>query len=185
MDELTRVERPHTAAADTQQLLTFSLDEEMFAIGIRQVREILEYGNVTTVPMMPRFVKGVLNLRGSVVPVIDLSARFGREPSIIHRRSCIVVIEVEHEGVQQELGVIVDSVSEVLDIDAGAIAPPPAFGARIRTDFIAGMGKVGERFVILLNVNRVLAVDEMAMLAELSEQSVGSGYIDTVPAKLG
>lgn len=169
MGELAKIEQPSEEAADNQQYLTFSLTEEMFAIGIQQVREIIEYDNVTTVPMMPDFVKGVINLRGSVVPVIDLCARFGRGESTIHRRSCIVIVEAEHEGAQQELGVVVDAVSEVLEIPWSEIEPPPAFGARIRADFIFGMGKVDSRFVILLNVDKVLAIGEMAMLAELAE----------------
>jgi purine-binding chemotaxis protein CheW len=153
-----------------QQYLTFSLADEMFAIGIRRVREIIEYENVTTVPMMPSFVKGVINLRGSVVPVIDLSARFGRGVSQIHRRTCIVIVEVDYEGACQELGVVVDAVSEVLDIAQDEIEPPPTFGTKIRADFIGGMGKVKGAFVILLNVDRVLAVEEMAMLAEVAEK---------------
>jgi len=174
MGELTKLERPQRdAAADNQQYLTFLLADEMFAVGIQRVREIIEYGNVTTVPMMPRFVRGVINLRGSVVPVIDLSARFGRGVSDIHRRTCVVIVEIEHEGAQQELGVVVDAVSEVLDIPQSEIEPAPAFGARIRADFISGMGKVGGRFVILLNVDRVLAVEEMATLSELVDRDAG------------
>lgn len=161
--------------ADNQQYLTFSLADEMFAVGIQRVREIIEYGNVTTVPMMPRFVRGVINLRGSVVPVIDLSARFGRGVGAVHRRTCIVIVEVEHEGAQQELGVVVDAVSEVLEIATADIEPAPAFGARIRADFISGMGKVDGRFVILLNVDSVLAVEEMAMLTDLAESNVAHG----------
>ena len=159
------------ATAGNQQFLTFMLAEEMFAVGIQQVREIIEYGNVTTVPMMPRFVRGVINLRGSVVPVIDLSARFGRGTSEIHRRTCVVIVEIEQEGVQQELGMIVDAVSEVLDIPLSEIEPAPAFGARIRADFISGMGKVEGRFVILLDVDKVLAVDEMVALSELGDRN--------------
>ncbi len=174
MGETSSMERSQVAAAiGNQQYLTFLLAEEMFAVGIQQVREIIEYGNVTTVPMMPRFVRGVINLRGSVVPVIDLSARFGRGTSEIHRRTCVVIVEIEHEGVQQELGMIVDAVSEVLDIPPSEIEPAPAFGARIRADFISGMGKVEGRFVILLDVDKVLAVDEMAALSDLAERDGG------------
>lgn len=174
MGELMSMERPQSvAAADNQQYLTFLLADEMFAVGIQRVREIIEYGNVTTVPMMPRFVRGVINLRGSVVPVIDLSARFGRGVSEIHRRTCVVIVEIEHEGAKQELGMIVDAVSEVLDIPQSDIEPAPAFGARLRADFISGMGKVGGRFVILLNVDRVLAVEEMATLSELVDRDAG------------
>lgn len=169
-----RIAADHSENAEeySQQYLTFSLAEEMFAVGIKRVREIIEYDSVTTVPMMPTFVKGVINLRGSVVPVIDLSARFGRGTSEVHRRTCIVIVEIEHDGTQQELGVVVDAVSEVLDIPQTEIEPPPAFGAKIRADFISGMGKVNDRFVILLNVDRVLAVEEMAMLTELSEREL-------------
>lgn len=174
MGETSSMERsPSAAAVGNQQYLTFLLAEEMFAVGIQQVREIIEYGNVTTVPMMPRFVRGVINLRGSVVPVIDLSARFGRGSSEIHRRTCVVIVEIEQEGVQQELGMIVDAVSEVLDIPQSEIEPAPAFGARIRADFISGMGKIEGRFVILLDVDKVLAVDEMAALSELAERDGG------------
>lgn len=171
MGELATIDQsPDAVDIDHHQYLTFSLGEEMFAIGIQRVREIIEYSNVTTVPMMPSFVRGVINLRGSVVPVIDLSARFGWGVSEIHRRSCIVIIEVEHEGAEQVLGVVVDAVSEVLDIPTEDIEPAPTFGANIRTDFIAAMGKVRENFVIILNVDRVLAVEEMAMLTQLANR---------------
>lgn len=159
---------------EQRQYLTFSLGQEMFAVGILHIREIIEYGSVTTVPMMPSFVRGVINLRGSVVPVLDLAARFGRAACKITRRSCIVIVELESEGEQQELGVIVDAVSEVLEIPASEIEPAPAFGAKIRTDFIAGMGKVNDSFVIILNMNNVLAVEEIAMLAQLNDADTRS-----------
>lgn len=151
------------------QYLTFKLGREMFAIGILRIREIIEYGNVTTVPMMPDFVRGVINLRGSVVPVIDLKGRFGRGQSVIHRRSCIVILEVDSENDLQEIGVVVDEVSEVLEIPDSDIEPPPSFGARIRSEFISGMGKVDGRFVILLNVQRALDAGEIAALANVVE----------------
>lgn len=152
------------AAEEHSQYLTFKLGREMFAIGIRNIREIIEHGNLTTVPMMPEFVRGVLNLRGSVVPVIDLAARFGRGAGGSNRRSCIVIVEVEGQSGLQEIGVIVDEVSEVLEIPPSEVEPPPSFGTRIRTDFISGMGKVHGGFVIMLNVQRVLDVDEIAAL---------------------
>lgn len=154
---------------ENQQYLTFLLGKEMFAIGILGIKEIIEYGSLTTVPMMPRFIRGVINLRGAVVPVVDLSTRFGGEPSNITRRSCIVIVEVETGEERQDVGVIVDSVSEVLEIPSGEIEPAPAFGARIRTDFISGMGKVNAKFVILLEVNHVLSIDEMTELARLGQ----------------
>lgn len=174
MGESNRVKQSDDREADSQQYVTFSLAEEVFAIGIQQVREIIEYDNVTTVPMMPTFVKGVINLRGSVVPVIDLSARFGRGMGEINRRTCIVIVEIGLGEELQELGVVVDAVSEVLEIPSTEIEPPPAFGTKIRADFISGIGKVNERFVILLNVDKVLAIDEMVMLTELAERETES-----------
>lgn len=154
------------ASGEEDQYLTFTLSGEMFAIGILHIREILEYGQPTAVPMMPDFIRGVINLRGSVVPVVDLSARFGGQRSQITKRSCIVIVEVATDEGRRELGVVVDTVSEVLEIPASEIEPAPAFGARIRTDFIAGMGKVEGRFVIILAVGRVLSEDELAMAGQ-------------------
>jgi purine-binding chemotaxis protein CheW len=153
----------------TQQFLTFLLDGEPFAIGILVIKEIIEYGTLTAVPLMPEFIRGVLNLRGQVVPVIDLAARFGRTPADIGRRTCIVIIEMHNDDGAQEVGVIVDTVNEVLDIAASAIQPAPQFGAKIRADFISGMVEVEGRFIIILDVNRVLSLDEMALLASLEE----------------
>lgn len=157
-------------SGDQNQYLTFQIGREMFAVGILHIREIIEYGSLTTVPMMPDFVRGVINLRGSVVPVIDLSARFGRGESTINRRSCVVILEVvAMDESLQEIGVIVDSVSEVLEIAPADIEPAPSFGARIRADFIAGMGKVEGQFVILLDVQQALNTREMAELAAISD----------------
>lgn len=137
----------------------------MLAISIFGFKEVIEYGNLHTVPMLPDFIRGVINLRGAVVPVVDMSARFGRAASEVTRRSCIVIIEVEADEEKQDVGVVVDSVSEVLEIPAADIEPAPSFGARIRADFISGMGKVNDKFVIILNADRVLSVDEMSMLS--------------------
>jgi purine-binding chemotaxis protein CheW len=150
------------------QYLTFFLGNEMFAFDILGIKEIIEYGNLTSVPMMPEFIRGVINLRGAVVPVIDLSARFGRAASVVTRRSCIVIIEAESEGEKQDIGVMVDAVSEVLEIPAAEIEPAPNFGVKIRADFINGMGKVKDKFVIILDAIKVLSVNEMAMLSEVS-----------------
>lgn len=161
----------HAAAAveDEAQYLTFMLGGEMFAIGILGIKEIIEYGNLTVVPMMPAFVRGVINLRGAVVPVVDLSARFGRKNSDITRRSCVVIIEARaDDGQTQDIGLLVDTVSAVLEIPAAQIEPPPNFGAKIRADFISGMAKVEGKFVIVLEVGRVLSIDEMAGLAEVN-----------------
>lgn len=154
--------------AETRQYLTFALAGEMFAVGTLSVKEIIEYGQVTSVPMMPAFIRGVINLRGAVVPVVDLGVRFRNEPTAITRRSCIVILEVPTDEGTQVLGIVVDAVSEVLEISPGDIEPPPALGARIRTDFIAGMGKVAGKFVILLSVDRVLSVEEISAVANLA-----------------
>jgi purine-binding chemotaxis protein CheW len=159
------------AGNEIQQYLTFTLGGEMFAIGILNVREIIEYGNLTEIPMMPSFIRGVINLRGAVVPVIDLSARFGGKSTEIGRRTCIVIVEMRTEDSKQELGIIVDAVSEVLEIPKSEIEPAPSFGAKIRADFIAGMGKVDGKFVIILEIARVLSVDEMAVLANVGQAS--------------
>lgn len=154
------------AAAPVRQFLTFSLDGELFAIAIVRIKEIIEYGTLTTVPMMPPFIRGVINLRGSVVPVVDLQARFGRPASKVSRRSCVVILELDTEEERQQIGVLVDSVSEVLELPESEIEPPPAFGAAVRPDFIEGMGKIGGRFVILLDLSRVLSSGELAAVAE-------------------
>jgi len=160
-----------TQEEQQHQYLTFMLSGEIFAIGILSIKEIIEYGNLTEVPRMPDFIRGVINLRGAVVPVIDLGSRFGKASSNISRRTCIVIIEVEHEGEQQVVGVMVDAVNEVLDIPASEIEPAPSFGAKIRADFIRGMGKVEGKFVIILNVDQVLSLDEMSSLADVGTGS--------------
>lgn len=159
-------------ADEQDQYLTFLLGGEMFAIGILHIKEIIEYGQLTTVPMMPSFIRGVINLRGAVVPVVDLSVRFGRHATELTRKTCIVIIEAQTGDGKQDVGVVVDAVSEVLEIPAGEIEPAPSFGAKIRAEFIAGMGKVDGKFVILLNVDKVLSVEEMAMLSEMSGQGM-------------
>ena len=136
----------------------------MFAVGILNVKEIIEYGHLTEIPMMPAFIRGVINLRGSVVPVIDLSARFGGRVTEVSRRTCIVIVEVTEEETRHDIGIMVDAVSEVLDIPGSEIEPPPTFGARIRAEFIFGMGKVSGKFVIILNINKVLSIEEIAQL---------------------
>lgn len=156
---------------DAGQCLTFMSGGENFAVGILHIKEIIEYGSVTTVPMMPPFIRGVINLRGAVVPVVDLAARFGRSAAPATKRSCIVIAEVRAHDECHDVGIVVDAVNEVLEIPASQIEPPPAFGARIRPDFISGMGKVNERFVIMLDVARVLSVQELAGLEEFAEST--------------
>jgi purine-binding chemotaxis protein CheW len=165
------VARQLASAGEAHQYLTFTLGGEMYAVGILNVKEIIEYGNLTEIPMMPAFIRGVINLRGAVVPVIDLAARFGGKASAVQRRTCIVIVEVQQEEGKHDLGVMVDAVSEVLEIPGTEIEPAPAFGAKIRADFIAGMGKVDGSFVIILDIQQVLSVDEMAVVANMGGQA--------------
>lgn len=158
-------------SAESAQYLTFVLGGEMFAVGILHVKEIIEFGNLTEIPMMPPFIRGVINLRGAVVPVIDLSARFDGRRSEAGKRTCIVIVEVQDNDLSHDIGIMVDAVSEVLEIPASEIEPAPAFGARIRADFIEGMGKVAGKFVILLNIDRILSIEEIATLASVAGSS--------------
>jgi purine-binding chemotaxis protein CheW len=162
---------------EDKQYLTFTLKEEMYAIGILHIKEILEYNNVTPVPMMPNFIKGVINLRGAVVPVVDLAARFGGQQSSIVKRTCIVIIEIANEEGIQDIGVMVDAVSEVIEISRSNIEPAPAFGAQIRADFIQGMGKINSKFVIILQVDKVLSVDEMSMVSHVAQHNGGQNNL--------
>ena len=158
--QVDEAERRH----DQNQYLTFMLGRETFALGILSIKEILEYSAPTEIPMMPAFIRGVVNLRGAAVPVVDLSARFGRPSVAVTKKTCIVIIETRVEDESHVLGVMVDAVNEVLEIPDTEIEPAPSFGASIRADFIQGMGKVRGKFVIILDVDRVLCVEEMEML---------------------
>ena len=169
---------PGAAAAvslEPTQYLTFMLAQEQFAIGILGIKEIIEYQGVTEVPMMPPCVRGVINLRGAVVPVVDLLARFGRPSSPVSKRTCVVIVEAAcGTDERQVMGLLVDAVNEVLDISAGDIEPPPAFGARVRSDFIQGVGKVRGKFVLLLDVDRALSIDEIAGFADVAAEPVAA-----------
>ncbi|MDE2402003.1 MAG: purine-binding chemotaxis protein CheW [Burkholderiales bacterium] len=158
-------------AAQPTQYLTFMLGGEMFAIGILAIKEIIEYQGLTSVPMMPDCIRGVINLRGAVVPVMDLAARFARDSAPVTKRTCIVIVEVESNEERHDVGVIVDAVNEVIDIANAEIEPAPTFGTRIRTDFIHGMGKVKGKFVILLDANHVLSMDELSSLGQVGSAS--------------
>ena len=168
----TAAASPGTSAATGGHFLTFLLGDALFATDIQVVREIIQHGAMTSVPLMPRFVRGVINLRGAVVPVIDLQARFGRPPAQIGRKSCIVVCDVVREGERVELGLLVDAVSAVVQVDGAAIEPPPAFGAVVRRDFIRGMVELRKRFVVILDAERLFDVDEMAQLCEAAQEDL-------------
>ena len=151
---------------DVLQYLTFSLGDEVFAMDIRSVREIIQHGAMTVVPLMPNFVRGVINLRGAVVPVIDLQARFGRPIAQVGKKTCVIIFDVGPPGDKVELGLLVDSVSEVIDIASSHIEPPPQFGTTIAREFIHGLGKVGTEFIVILEPERALNIDDMVALAQ-------------------
>lgn len=161
--------RPGDAAQPDapEQYLTFTLADEVFAVGTRSVREIIEYGHLTPVPMMPPCVLGVINLRGGVVPIMDLRQRLGAGNTAISRRSCIVILEVGRDDLRQVMGILVEAVNAVIEIGTQDIEPAPRFGARIRTDFIHGMAKLDGRLVVLLDIGQVLSLDDLQRLADV------------------
>ena len=155
-----------TEAGPKRQYLAFRLADEFFGMELDQTREILEYSDVTDVPLMPNFMVGVINLRGDVVPVIDLSIRLGRQAIQINKRTCIVIVELHSYDQEHILGLLVDSVSEVIDIAESAIEDAPAFGAKIRAEFIQGIAKVDNDFIVLLDAEKTLSPIELAHIVE-------------------
>ena len=150
------------------QFLSFMLGQDMFAIGILAVREILEYAGVTPVPQMPACISGVINLRGTAVPVLDLACRLEREPVPVSKRTCIIVVEVDSggdDGGAFVIGILVDAVNAVLDIPPSEVEPAPSLGAQVRAEMLQGIGKVNGRFVLLLDVRRVASVGDLAAIA--------------------
>jgi len=154
-----------------KKFLTFLMAHEKYGLEILKVREIIGIMDVTPVPTTPAFVRGVINLRGKVIPVVDLRLKFGMEPKEDTQRTCIIVVHLAREGQEMIMGIIVDEVSEVLDIDQDQIEPPPSFGADIRTDFILGMGKVNQRVVTMLDIDRVLSEREIALVENSAERT--------------
>ncbi len=144
------------------QFLTFKLDDEVFGLSISKVREVLDFTSVTRVPQTPEYMRGVINLRGSVVPVIDLRQKFGLSQAEDTVNTCIIIVEIEMEGERTELGALADSVQEVLEMNPEQIEPAPKIGTKLNTEFIRGMGKRDEQFVILLDIDRVFSADELA-----------------------
>lgn len=158
------------AAARGQLYLAFMLRSEIFAIDILRIREIIEYSPPTPVPMMPPSLQGVINVRGAVVPVVDLAVRFGWQPTGVGRRTCIVIVEIEHQETRHVLGLVVDKVNAVTEIKNDEIDLPPAFGASINSDFITGMARVDGKFVIVLNIARTLTIEEMAVVHDINAE---------------
>ncbi len=145
---------------ERRQYLSFSMGGADYAVGILQVKEILQFESITRVPSVPASVRGVINLRGTVVPVVDLSIKFGQGETPVSKRTCVLVIEATLDGQPAIMGVLADGVTEVLELGADDIEPPPPFGARVQVPYLTGMGKVGHGFVLLIDLDRILAAEE-------------------------
>lgn len=149
---------------ETTQYLTFKLEDEVFALDISKVREVLDFTTVTKVPRTPDFMRGVINLRGSVVPVVDMRLKFGMTVTEKTVNTCIIIVEVTLDGDSMLLGALADSVQEVMDLEPDQIEPAPKIGTRFRTDFIKGMGKHDTKFIMLLDIDKVFSADELAQV---------------------
>lgn len=155
----------------TNQYLTFTLGDEVFALDIASVREVLEYTTITKVPRTPEAIRGVINLRGRAVPVVDVRLKFGMPETERTVNTCIIIVEVRLGGEETVLGALADSVKEVMDIEPKDIEPAPRMGTSIRADFIQGIGKQGDDFIILLDIDRVFTEDELSVAEEMGEDS--------------
>lgn len=165
------------------QYLSFSLDKELFAIKVDSIREIIDRIETTRIPRMPDYMCGVTNLRGSVVPVVDMRVKFALgkvEPTI---DTCIVVLEIQLEGEMTIVGALVDSVEEVFELEQGAVEPPPKIGTKLNTEFILGMGRIDDEFIILLDVDKVFSVDEIEAVQTVTETARRKGTRSRSSAK--
>lgn len=154
------------------QYLTFFIRDEEYAVEILRVKEIIEYEHVTRVPATPAHVRGVINLRGAVLPVVDLSAKFGNEETAPTRTTCIVVVETKPQDELLTIGIVATAVSEVVDIADGAIEPPPSFGTGVRVDYLTGMGKLDGRLALILDIDRVLSPVEIQQTLQQVNEAV-------------
>ena len=168
-DTTAQIEQVNKALLDREgKYLTFALGSEEYGLEILKVREIIGYMDITAVPQTPQHVKGVINLRGQVIPVIDLRTKFGMETAEITEESCIIVVEIGQESRSFSTGIVVDHVQEVLDIDGQDIEEAPQFGSSVDTDFILGMGKIGDTVKILLDIDKVLGGEDFSGLDSMS-----------------
>lgn len=158
---------------EATQYLSFTLSEEVYALDISKVREVLDLTSITRVPKTPDFMRGIINLRGSVVPVVDLRLKFGMSETEKTVNTCIIIVETSLDGDTVLIGALADSVQEVFDIDAGQIEPPPKIGTKLEIDFIKGMGKRDDNFIIILNIDKVFSAEEIALVTQ-----AGSGSAD-------
>ncbi|MEK6790949.1 MAG: chemotaxis protein CheW [Deltaproteobacteria bacterium] len=161
------------AITQTTQYLTFRLEDEVFALDISKVREVLDFTTVTKVPRTPDFMRGVINLRGSVVPVVDMRLKFGMSITQKTVNTCVIIAEISLDNEKIVLGALADSVQEVLDLEPNQIEPPPRIGVRLKTEFIMGMGKRDDQFIIILDVDKVFSTDELSMVTDLKDAPHG------------
>ena len=164
--QITREETNREADQDIRQYLTFMIGGEEYAVSLLKVKEIIEYDTVTEIPKTPEWVRGVINLRGNVVPVIDLAVKFRLAPSVADKRTCIVITEVQCEGEATVMGVMADAVRQVIDLKPQDIEVPPTFGTRVKVDYLLGMARSGKKFCLLLDTEKVLSTDELLELPE-------------------
>jgi purine-binding chemotaxis protein CheW len=172
-----------TPDQSSSQYLSFLLGGEAYAIGILRVREILEYQPPTRVPQTPPSIRGVINLRGKVIPIVDLALKFGLPPTQTTKWTCIIVVETNLGGETAVMGVLADSVSEVIDLGPDDIEVPPTFGTRVKVDYLRGMGRTGQRFMLLLDIDRVLSAEETAVGSALPASAVPPAVAPEVPQK--
>lgn len=168
-------------SVNRRQYLTFYLGDDEYAVAVLSVKEIIEYGVVTKVPTTPSYIRGVINLRGSVVPVVDLSVRFGLPETAVSRRTCIVIVETTVLGERVVMGVVADAVSQVIEFAPDDIETPPAFGTRVRLEYLKGMAKMGARFVLILNMDSVLSEHELVATVAARAPLVGA-HAEGAPA---
>src|SRR6267378_7484214 len=159
---------------DVQQYLTFMIGAEEYAVSLLKVKEIIEYDTITEVPKTPEWIRGVINLRGSVVPVIDLAVKFRQSPSVAGKLTCIVITEVESEGEATVMGIMADSVRQVIDLTPRDIEPPPTFGTRVKVDYLLGMARSGKKFCLILDTEKVLSTGELLELPDVVDQADGN-----------
>ncbi len=165
---------------EQKQYLTFLLANEEYAIGILKVKEIIEYDTVTTVPKTPKWVRGVINLRGAVVPVVDLAIKFGLEQKPVTKTTCIVIVETQFESQNTTIGIIVDAVSQVMELATGDLQQVPEFGTRVKVDYLLGMAQLGKKFALLLDVDKVLSTDELLHLNGVASSAEEGQAAETV-----
>lgn len=152
-----------------EKLLTFSLGSEGYGVSILKVKEIIGMMHITPVPRTPSFVKGVINLRGKIIPVVDLRSKFNMDEKEYNERTCIIVVEVNLNNTQRLLGVVVDMVSEVVSINSGEIEPPPQYGTKLDHNFILGIGKIKDRVVIIIDIDEIFLQDDVLKMFDMGE----------------